>query len=114
MRWNLFLFFARTLLLLGLIVPTNSAIAGVPNELRTRLDKVEMLSAETHELVLKEIEILEKIRKTTDPELENQLLNQHQKVLQDVTENSKLRLRTLGGTVDLLSGYGPDSFSDCE
>ena len=114
MRWNLFLFFARTLLLLGLIVPTNSAIAGVPNELRTRLDKVEMLSAEIHGLVSKEIEIWEKIRKTTNPELENQLLNQHQKVLQDVTENSKLRLRTLGETVDLLSGYGPDSFSDCE
>lgn len=114
MRWSYFLSFARILLLLGLIVPMNGATAGGPDELRTRLDKVAALFAETHKLVGQEGEVLQELHTTTDLELEHQLRSQHQEVLQKITKISKSRLRTLGGAVDLLSGYGPDSLRDCE
>lgn len=114
MRWNFFLSIVRTLLFLGLIVPMNVATAGVPDELRTRLDKVGALIAETHKLVEQEEEVLQKMHTTTDLELEHQLRSQHQEVLQKATKISKSRLHTLGEAVDLLSGYGPDSLRDCE
>lgn len=114
MRWNFLLSLARTLLLLGLIVPMNGVTAAVPDELLIRLDNVKALFAERHGLVKQEGEVLHEIHTTTDRELEHQLSNQHQEILQKIKKIDESRLRILGGAVDLLSGYSPAIFRDCE
>ena len=114
MRWNFLLSFARTLLLLGLIMPMNGATAAVPDELRTRLDNVGALFAERHGLVEQEGEVSQEMHTTSDRELEHQLRSQHQEILQEITKIDKSRLRTLGGAVDLLSGYSPAILRDSE
>ncbi|TKB06107.1 hypothetical protein [Desulforhopalus sp. IMCC35007] len=112
MRKKFLLSFACTLLLLGLIVPMNVAIAGVSDELRIRLDEIGVLDVKLHKLVEQEEEVGRKIQTTTDPDLKNQLRSQHQEILQEITQISKSKLDTLGGAVDLLSGYSPASYRD--
>jgi hypothetical protein len=90
----------------------NGAIAGVPDELRSRLDEIGMLDVEIHNLVEQEEEVVRKIQITTDLELKHQLHSQHQEILQEIAQIAKSKLHTLGVAVDLLSGYGPASHRD--
>lgn len=114
MRSNYFLSVARTLLILAaiMIMPINGAVARTPDELRTRLDEVEVLLAERHKLLEQEGVVVREMDTTTNLELELRLRKQHQEILRKVTKNDKSRLNTFRGAVDLLSGYGPDSRSE--
>lgn len=108
MKWYFFQSVARTLVILGLIVPMSGATAGIPDELRTRLDEVEALFPEINRLVEQEGKVVWEMRTTTDRELEIQLRSQHQEILRKISKIDKSILRILGGAVDLLSNYAPD------
>lgn len=114
MRRKFFLLVACKLLLLGIIVPMNSVTAGVPNELRAKLDEIEALSADIHKLVEEEGVVVQESQTTTNRELELRLQRQHQAILQEIGKKNDIKLRTLHEAVDLLKGYAPASRRDWE
>ena len=115
MRQNFFLSFSFALLLLGLFVQMNRVTAAVPDDLRTKLDKVGSLFAERQRLVEQgEAEVLREMRTTTDREQELRLRNRHEEILGEITNIDKSRLRVLGAAVDLSSDYRPRNRSDWE
>ncbi len=79
-----------------------------------KMDEVERLFAEWSKLVAQEHEVLQEMNITTDTELELQLRSQHQELYRQLTKIDKSRVRSLGGAVDLLSGYDPVSLRDFE
>lgn len=105
---------ACILLLLGLIMPVNGALAATLNELHAKLDEVEALLAEGHRLAEQEGEVVREMYTTTDRALEHRLRNQHQEILREITRLDESRLHVLNEAANLLSGYEPASRRDWE